>query len=96
MEFQPVNEFVIVKDIAAPKYTPSGLSIPESAQGDLLKGLVIPVSEGPYLRDGKDIGPPCKGGDTVIYHKGSGWLFRDETQTEFRALYANLVIGVKV
>lgn len=60
--------YVLVEPGEAETKTASGIILPESAQEKPAQGIILSTGE-PIFIQGKEILPPVKKGDTVIYKK---------------------------
>ena len=65
MNYEPLNDYVLVKVIKEEEKTKGGLYRPESNK-EQMKGEVIAVGEGIFTSTGKKIPMKLKVGDTVI------------------------------
>ncbi len=92
--FKPAWDNIMVKDREPVKYTPSGLAIPESHHGDVLFADVVFVGTGPFMRDGKEVSPPCVPDQCVLIHKNSGLVFEVGGE-KYRTLPASHIIAVE-
>ena len=69
---KPTPGNVFIAPEAATKQTASGIYLPDTASGDKpQQGTVLAVGDAIYA-DGKEILPPAKAGDKIIYKKWGG------------------------
>lgn len=73
-----IKDRILVQPIEVIKETKSGLYIPESASEGLVKGKVTAVGDGKVTKDGRIIQLHVCVGDTVLYSKGTGSVFKME------------------
>jgi len=69
---KPLSDRIVVKQVEAPKETPGGIIVPESAQEKPQEGTVIAVGDGRISDSGELIPMSVKACDTIIYGKYSG------------------------
>ncbi len=63
--------YLLVEPEKAETTTASGIVLPESAQEKPAQGKVVAIGE-PFFINGKEILPPVKKGDRVVYKKWGG------------------------
>jgi chaperonin GroES len=68
---RPLMGYVLVDPVDAEDKTPSGIILPESAKEKPAQGIVLSTGE-PIIIQGKEILPPVKVGDRVVYKKWGG------------------------
>jgi chaperonin GroES len=67
----PVAGYILVKPEKQEKTTSSGIVLPDSHEDKPQQGKVLAVG-GAIYQDGKEIGAPCKAGETVVYREWGG------------------------
>src|ERR1700761_5495954 len=72
MKFRPLHDRVVVKRIDAEEKTTGGIIIPDTAKEKPSQGEVIAVGPGGRDEAGKLIPIAIKGGERVLFGKGSG------------------------
>jgi len=73
MNFNPLHDFVLLKQMPAKKTTSSGLLLPSGSQEKPQKASVIAVGPGRSNKSGSVVAPILAKGDTVLfpkYHSG--------------------------
>lgn len=68
---KPLMGYVLVEPSAAEQKTVSGLYLPETTQERPAQGTVVALGD-PIYFDGKEILPPVKVGQKVVYKKWGG------------------------
>jgi chaperonin GroES len=68
---KPLMGYVLVEPSEAQSKTASGLYLPETAQEKPAQGIVVSLGD-PIYFEGKEILPPVRLGDEVIYKKWGG------------------------
>ncbi len=71
MQWQPVGDRLIVKQIDAPETTPSGIVLPDTAKEKPQRGKVLAASEGRY-ENGQLIPLSAREGDEILFSKYGG------------------------
>jgi len=71
MKLVPLNDRVVLKQVAAEETTKSGIVLPGQAKEKPQQATVIAVGPG-GLVDGKEVKMQVKEGDKVIYQKYAG------------------------
>jgi chaperonin GroES len=73
MNFKPLKDGVLVKEIKKEEKTESGIILPENHEKEgPLKGQVIAVGEGKRGVNGELISVSVKEGDEILFKKGYG------------------------
>jgi chaperonin GroES len=72
MNFQPLQDRVLVRRIDSDEKTAGGIIIPDTAKEKPSEGEIIAVGEGLRDDDGKRIALDVKAGDRVLFGKWSG------------------------
>jgi len=72
MKFKPLNDYVLVSNIAAEEKTSGGIIIPDAAKEKPQEGKVVAVGPGRKGRDGNRIAMEVKKGDKIMYGKYAG------------------------
>lgn len=68
---RPLAGYLLIELSSAETQTASGIYLPESAQEKPAQGKVLAVGNS-YFEAGKEILPPVKSGETVIFKKWGG------------------------
>ena len=68
---KPLMGYVLVEPSSAETTTISGIYLPESAQEKPAQGTVVALGD-PLFIDGREILPPVKMGDKVVFKKWGG------------------------
>lgn len=68
---RPLMGYVLVDPVDAEDRTPSGIILPESVKEKPAQGIVLSTGE-PIIIQGKEILPPVRVGDRVVYKKWGG------------------------
>ena len=84
MKFQPFGERVVVKLVQLDEVTESGLVITTASREHSNKGVVEAI--------GEEVKDYIKVGDTVIFNKGAGVLYSDNSE-DFRVLHVRDILG---
>ncbi len=71
LNLKPTAGYIVLESLEAETKTASGLYLPEAATEKPQKGKVLAVGSSIY-QDGKEINPPVKVADIVIYKKWGG------------------------
>lgn len=72
LSLKPLMGYIVVEPLKAESKTASGLYLPETAQEQPpAQGVVISVGD-PMFFDGKEIIPPVRVGQRVVYKKWGG------------------------
>ena len=71
ISIKPLMGYVLVEPSSAETTTISGIYLPESAQEKPAQGTVVALGD-PLFIDGREILPPVKMGDMVVFKKWGG------------------------
>jgi chaperonin GroES len=72
INIKPLMGYILVEPLTVETKTPGGLYIPETAQQEKpAQGIVVALGD-PIYFDGKELLPPVKLGDKVVYKKWGG------------------------
>jgi len=74
-QLKPLPGYVLVEPAAAQKQTMSGIYLPDSQNEKPQYGTVVAVGS-PVMEEGKEVKPPVKAKDQVIYKKWGGNEFK--------------------
>lgn len=94
MKLKPLNDRVIVSNLAAEEKTAGGVILPDTAKEKPNKGKVLSVGPGKTLEDGKVVALAVKKGDVVYYGKYSGTEVKVDGD-EFKILREEDILGVE-
>lgn len=72
MNFQPLQDRVLVKRTESNETTQGGIIIPDNAKEKPQEGEVVSVGTGKTLDNGNVVKPAVKEGDKVLFGKYSG------------------------
>ena len=72
MNFQPLNEKIVVKRLEAESTTAGGIVLPDTAKEKPRQGRVISLGEGKQLESGKRAPFQVKEGDRVLFTSYAG------------------------
>ena len=72
MNFQPLQDRVLLTRTESDDKTKGGIIIPDNAKEKPQEGLVVSVGSGKTLDNGAVVKPVVKGGDRVLFGKYSG------------------------
>ena len=72
MNFQPLEDRVIIKPLEPENKTKGGIVLPDTVKEKPQEGKVVAVGEGKTLEGGSVKKPKVKAGDVVLYGKYSG------------------------
>ena len=92
MNFKPLFDRVVLKNIEKSKQTKSGIFIPESVGDEPLYGKVVAVGSGDNF-DGDKAKIAVKVGQTVLYNKYGATNFKCDEQ-EYIILRQSDILGV--
>lgn len=92
MNFKPLFDRVVLKNLEKSKQTKSGIFIPESVADEPLYGLVVAVGNGDNF-DGNKPGMAVKVGQKVLYNKYGATSFKCENE-EFVVLRQTDILGI--
>jgi|TARA_R100001015_G_C4630814_1_gene192776 chaperonin GroES len=67
--FNPIGEKIIVKSLSSNEQTEGGVILPDIAQEDSTRGVVVAVGPGAVMIDGSRCDMQTKVGDIVVYPK---------------------------
>jgi chaperonin GroES len=70
-QIKPLAGYVLVKPADAQKQTASGIYLPDSSEEKPQHGVVVAVGE-KVFQEGKELLPPVKAKDVVLYKKWGG------------------------
>ncbi len=76
LKIKPSSDYVLIEPVEGEKKTPSGIVLPDSVEKKPQLGKVLAV--GPSSK--KDVTPPCKINQTIIYRKWGGEEFEYESK----------------
>ena len=68
---KPLMGYILVEPLEAEQKTASGIILPDSAQEKPAQGIVLSIGD-PIIEMGREILPPVKVGQKVIYKKWGG------------------------
>lgn len=71
LKLKPTAGYLLILPLEAETKTAGGIYLPDTASEKPQKGKVLAVGAKTYL-DGREILPPCKNGDVVVYKKWEG------------------------
>jgi chaperonin GroES len=94
VKLKPLNDRVIVSNLAAEEKTAGGVILPDTAKEKPNKGKVLSVGPGKTLEDGKVVALAVKKGDVVYYGKYSGTEVKVDGD-EFKILREEDILGVE-
>jgi chaperonin GroES len=94
VKLRPLNDRVIVSNLAAEEKTAGGVILPDTAKEKPNKGKVLSVGPGKTLEDGKVVALAVKKGDVVYYGKYSGTEVKVDGD-EFKILREEDILGVE-
>jgi chaperonin GroES len=94
VKLKPLNDRVIVANVAAEEKTAGGVILPDNAKEKPNKGKVLSVGPGKTLEDGKTVALAVKKGDVVYYGKYSGTDVKVEGE-EFKILREDDILGIE-
>ena len=94
MKLRPLNDRVIVSNLAADEKTAGGVILPDTAKEKPNKGKVLSVGPGKHLDDGKLVALGVKKGDVVYYGKYSGTEVKVEGE-EYKILREEDILGIE-
>ena len=94
MKLRPLNDRVIVSNLAADEKTAGGVILPDTAKEKPNKGKVLSVGPGKRLDDGKLVALGVKKGDVVYYGKYSGTEVKVEGE-DYKILREEDVLGIE-
>ncbi len=80
MNFRPLFDRVVIKNLEKSNKTKSGIIIPESVGDEPLYGEVVAIGDGDYF-DGNKMEMYVKVGDKVLYNKYGATNFKCEDET---------------
>lgn len=83
MKLVPLEDRVVLKQLAAEKTTASGIVIPGKEKEKPQQAEVIAVGPGKTTEDGKKLPMEVKVGDKVVYSKYSGTEVKMDEDEEF-------------
>lgn len=92
MNFKPLFDRVVLKNIVSEKKTNSGIFIPESVGDEPLYAEVVAVGNGDCF-DGKKSEMAVSVGDKVLYNKYGATYFK-LNDTEYSVLRQSDILGV--
>ena len=69
---KPLEDRIVIQQLAAEQVTTSGISIPDSAKEKPQEGEVVSVGPGARDEDGKHVPMDLKAGDRILFGKWSG------------------------
>ena len=92
MNFRPLFDRVVLKNIATEKKTKSGIFIPESVGDEPLYAEVIAIGDGDCF-DGKKSEMAVSVGDKVLYNKYGATNFKIKDE-EYAVLRQSDILGV--
>lgn len=72
MNFRPLGDRILIKQIEAEGKTAGGIIIPDTAQEKPMQGKVLAVGNGARDQNGNIVPLEIKIGDTVMYGKWGG------------------------
>ncbi|MCQ9205942.1 MAG: co-chaperone GroES [Omnitrophica bacterium] len=93
MDFKPLGDRVLLKQLEAKEQTKGGIVIPETAKEKPQEGEIIAVGTGKKGDDGKVITMSLKSGDKVLYGKYSGTEITIDSE-EYLIIREDDVLGI--
>ena len=69
---KPLEDRIVIQQLAAEQVTTSGIIIPDSAKEKPQEGAVVSVGPGARDEDGKHVAMDLKAGDRILFGKWSG------------------------
>lgn len=93
MNFKPLGDRVLLKQLEAKEQTKGGIVIPETAKEKPQEGEIIAVGTGKKDDDGKVITMSLKSGDKVLYGKYSGTEITIDSE-EYLIIREDDVLGI--
>lgn len=93
MDFKPLGDRVLLKQLEAKEQTKGGIVIPETAKEKPQEGEIIAVGTGKKDDDGKVITMSLKSGDKVLYGKYSGTEITIDSE-EYLIIREDDVLGI--
>ena len=93
MNFKPLFDRVVLKNIEKNKQTKSGLFIPNSVGDEPLFAEVVAVGDGELIAENHRSEMQVKVGDKVLYNKYGATFFKDD-ENEFVILRQSDILGV--
>ena len=93
--FQPLGDRILVKPGPDTRYTPGGLTIPESVLGRTRHGEVLAVGDGRLPTGGIDVilEPRVAPGDTVLFMRDDGIEY-EEGKEKYLILKEDQILGI--
>ena len=76
MKLRPLGTHVIITRLDVDEKSKGGIIIPDAAKEKPQRGKVVAVGKGKVLKEGKQVPPEVKEGDTVLFGKYSGDEFK--------------------
>lgn len=93
MNFKPLGDRVLLKQLEAKEQTKGGIVIPDTAKEKPQEGKIIAVGTGKKSDDGKVITMSLKSGDKVLYGKYSGTEITIDSE-EYLIIREDDVLGI--
>jgi chaperonin GroES len=72
MNFRPLGDRIVIKQVEAESKTAGGIIIPDTAKEKPMQGIVVAIGNGARDQNGNIVPLEIKVGDTVMYGKWGG------------------------
>ena len=72
MNFRPLGDRIVIKQVEAESKTAGGIIIPDTAKEKPMQGIVVAIGNGARDQNGNIVPLEVKVGDTVMYGKWGG------------------------
>jgi chaperonin GroES len=91
---KPIFDKVVVLRDSKEDKSPGGIYIPEGAQKETTRGLVVAVGPGRFTADGERLDMSVAKGDRVLFANYTGHDYKDEDGTKYLIINEHDILAV--